>query len=88
MPKTPRADRVEGAEDFVRWLESTTWYTDTHLATVKVPPTVIKRSAETIRGLLEALEKARMTDAQRAMKAAEKESLSNELGKKSKGKGA
>lgn len=51
-----KTDRVEEARDFARWLESTTWYTDTHLATVKVPPTVIKRSAETIRSLLDALE--------------------------------
>jgi hypothetical protein len=51
-----KIDSMEQARDFARWLESTTWYTDTHLATVKVPPTVIKRSAETIRSLLDALE--------------------------------
>jgi predicted RNA-binding Zn ribbon-like protein len=78
----------ETPEDFVRWLESTTWVRETDRATVPVPPTVIKRAVRDMRRLLELLERARMTDAQRAMKAAEKGNLSNELEQKNKGKGA
>ena len=77
----------ETPADFARWLDSTTWPRDTR-ATVPVPPGVIKRAIRDIRRLLEALEEARMTDTQRAMKAAGKRSLSSEMGKKNMGKDA
>lgn len=45
----------ETPEDFVRWLESTTWVRETDRATVPVPPTVIKRAVRDIRRLLAVL---------------------------------